>query len=399
MSKIPSDSAWPPGSGPKSNGGTDGPPDEPTAGVQGSRFARAHHILLYFIGAVAGIWLLSGFYQVGANQEAIVERLGQYVAKGNGEIERIGPGLNYHLPWPIDRVSLISTSQKFTMKVNAFHTSPTEYEGFKNYLLKNARGADPAILNALFDPYVVTGDKSIANIDVMVNFAINDPGAWLQSVSHEYQPTYNADAGGDMRNALFQQIAQRAIISQVARMPLERVTQEGRAELQRGVTLSLQEGLNVPDPSDVTGKAHISLGVTVQEATITYAYVPDRVKLAYEELNTKKQNAQMEQRRAAADAGGYVAKAEGEKSTMIADANSFYQTVTQAATGEADRFRQVLEQYEKAPDVTLWNVYVDAVESVTRNAKRIVLAQPGQKTVIVLDPPQYDANQVIPGKN
>jgi modulator of FtsH protease HflK len=398
MSSIVSNSALGGPSGPQGGGTAESLPEGPAGGAQGSRFARAHHLLLYFLGAVVGIWLLSGFYQVGSNQEAIVERLGQYLTASNGQIERIGPGLNYHLPWPIDRVSLISTAQKFTLKVNAFHTSPAEYEGFKNYLLKNARGADPAILNALFDPYVITADKSIANIDVTVNFTINDPAAWLQSVSHEYQPTYNADAAEDMRNALFQQIAQRAIISQVARMPLESVIQEGRALLQRSITRALQEGLAIPDPADSTGKSRISLGVAVQDATISYAYVPDRVKMAYEDLNTKKQNAQTEQRRAGADAAGYVAKAQGELSTMIAVAESYKQTVTQAATGEVNRFRPVLQQYEKAPDVTMWNVYVDAVQAITKSAKRIVLAQPGQKTVIVLDPPQFDANQAVPGK-
>jgi modulator of FtsH protease HflK len=398
MSNSVSSSASAGASGPKGSGAAESLKDGPSGGAQGSRFARAHHFLLYFIGAVVAIWLLSGFYQVGSNQEAIVERLGQYLTGANGQVERIGPGLNYHLPWPIDRVSLISTSQKFTLKVNAFHTSPAQYEGFKNYWMKNARGVDQAVLNALFDPYVITGDKSLANIDVMVNFSINDPAAWLQSVSHEYQPTYDADALEDMRNALFQQIAQRAIISQVARMKLEEVIQEKRAVLQRSITKALQEGLAIPDPSDSTGKAQISLGVSVQEATISYAYVPDRVKLAYEDLNTKKQNAQTEQRRADADATGYVAKAQGEVSTMIAVAESYKQAVTQAAAGEVNRFRPVLQQYEKAPDVTMWNVYVDALQTITKNAKRMVLAQPGQKTVIMLDPPQFDANQTGSGK-
>src|SRR4051812_21131165 len=185
--------------------------------VQGSRFAKAHHILLYFILAVVAIWVLSGFYQVGSTQVAIVERLGQYLQTTEGQIDRVEHGLHYHLPWPIDRVSLISTSQKFTLKVNAFNASPTEYEGFKRDLLK--KGANPTIINALFDPYVITADKSILNIEVNVSFVISDPGAWLTSVSHEYQPTYAASVDNDMRNAMFQQIAQRTIIAQVARMP------------------------------------------------------------------------------------------------------------------------------------------------------------------------------------
>ena len=44
---------------------------------------------------VVVVWLLSGIYSVGADEQGVVLRFGQFVA-------RTGPGINYHLPWPIE---------------------------------------------------------------------------------------------------------------------------------------------------------------------------------------------------------------------------------------------------------------------------------------------------------
>lgn len=366
------------------------PPEE------GSRFARAHHILLYFVAGSLAIWLLSGIYQVRTDQVAIVERLGQYLQAPDGSPLPVGYGLHYHLPWPIDRVNIISNKQSFPMTIDAFSASPTAYDNFKRDLMR--KNWDSRVINALFDPYLITADKSVANVEVSVQFHIADPAAWLNSVSHEYQQTYDPSATEDMRNGLFQQVAQRVVISQVATMPLEQVVQEGRTALQRGIFRTLEDGLQIRDPADSVQGARISLGVQLESVTVSRSKVPDAVKPAYDDLMTQRQKAETVQRTAAADAAATVAKAEGERTTLIADANTYKTNTVQAATGEYNRIVQILPEYNSAPDVTRWNLYADAVRAVSGGAKRIVFAQPGQKTIIVVDPPQYDPNQVTPGK-
>ncbi|HEY3887125.1 MAG TPA: hypothetical protein VGL73_01030, partial [Caulobacteraceae bacterium] len=48
------------------------------------------------LAAVVGLWLLSGFYDVQANQEGVVTTFGAYSRTA-------GPGWHYHLPTPIER--------------------------------------------------------------------------------------------------------------------------------------------------------------------------------------------------------------------------------------------------------------------------------------------------------
>ncbi len=316
---------------------------EPPA--QGSRFARAHHILLYFLAGTLAIWLVSGFFQVRSDQVAIVERLGQYLSPIDGRTE---PGLHYHLPWPIDRASLISIQQQYNLQVNAFNTSPAEYADFKLSLIRQ-QAARPEVLDALFDPYLVTGDKSVVHVDLNVQFTIKDPLAWLQSVSHEYSQDYDPASAKDMRNQLFQQIAQRAILAQVGHMTLGKLLQDGRADLQRGVLATFQEALDNPNSAPQPGDPPMSLGVTIQSVTLSFADVPDRVKPAYTNLVNQLQRRQTVITNANTEKDATVIRAQGEQSTLIADAQAYSERTVQAAQGEANRFGEVLKQYEKAP--------------------------------------------------
>ena len=55
--------------------------------------------LVIILLAVVVVWLLSGIYVVGAREQGVVLRFGAFTA-------RTGPGINYHLPWPIETVEV-----------------------------------------------------------------------------------------------------------------------------------------------------------------------------------------------------------------------------------------------------------------------------------------------------
>ena len=53
--------------------------------------------LIFILAAFILIWGLSGFYRVQADEQGVVLRFGKFQAQTS-------PGLNYHLPWPIETV-------------------------------------------------------------------------------------------------------------------------------------------------------------------------------------------------------------------------------------------------------------------------------------------------------
>src|SRR2546427_10309600 len=52
--------------------------------------------------AVAG-YLLAGVFTVAADEQAVIRRFGRVAA-------RLGPGIHYRLPWPIDQVDIVKTT-------------------------------------------------------------------------------------------------------------------------------------------------------------------------------------------------------------------------------------------------------------------------------------------------
>ena len=48
-------------------------------------------------------WLGAGFYVVDTDEQAVVRRFGEIA-------QRVGPGMHYRLPWPVDRVDVVKTT-------------------------------------------------------------------------------------------------------------------------------------------------------------------------------------------------------------------------------------------------------------------------------------------------
>jgi membrane protease subunit HflK len=353
-------------------------PPEP----EGTRFGKAHHVLMAFLGLVLLVWLLSGFYQVKADEIAIVERLGQYRSTPEGKVIQMEKGLHYHLPWPIDQVHKVSTQQTATLRVSTFDAAPDAYADFKAQMQR--RGWSPQVLAALYDPYLITGDKSVVHMDISIVYRINDPEAWLNTLAYDQK-------GPDQRLQVFQELAQHAMIRQISRMTLDQALFSGLQTLPQVLQSRLQDELQIPDPDHPGQKK--GMGVQLQKVEIVRMVPPDPAKDAYNMVIQARSTLETTRTNAQAVHDAAVTKAQGQKTTLITDAERERTQTVEEARGEADRFKQVLVQFTANPESTRWNLFLDAARSVVKSAKRIIFAQPGQKTYIQVDPPQLDAGQ------
>ncbi len=371
----------------------------------GSRWGKAHHVLLIFAATAIVVWLLSGFYKVKADEVAIVERLGQFVGS-DGKAALIEQGLHYHLPWPIDEVFKIPVQQTRTLTVNTFFAPMEEYADYKRDLLRDPNYT-PEFLSALFDPYLITSDKNIVHISVAVTYQITDPEDWIMSVSHESEDVSGTGASSssqitDQRERLIQYIVQRTMVRELAHIPIDDVLLEGNAKTFLTLQNAIQKAVQNPDNTPglpMSTKLH-DLGITVQKVDPTGVRWPQyqMVNDAFQSVLKAKSDAESARYAAQTQAEGDHTRATAERETMLKNADAYAKQVTDEAQGEANRFQQVYAQYEKAPEITRWNVFADAVRSVSGNAKRILFVQPGQKTILTIDPPTFDAGQVQPNK-
>jgi membrane protease subunit HflK len=67
---------------------------------------------------------------------------------------------------------------------------------------------------------------------------------------------------------------------------------------------------------------------------------------------------------------GILPVAEGSASRQMQEAEAYRAQVVAISEGEADRFRQLVSQYEKAPRVTRERLYIEAVESVLSRSQK-----------------------------
>src|SRR6478672_3334824 len=102
------------------------------------------------------LYLLTGVYVVRANEQAVVRRFGRVVA------ERVAPGPHYRLPFPIDRVDRLKVREQKVVSV-----------GFD--LPDSLLGVRPARVQTEF----LTGDQNLVNIELLVQYVIRDPAAYL----------------------------------------------------------------------------------------------------------------------------------------------------------------------------------------------------------------------------
>jgi modulator of FtsH protease HflK len=116
---------------------------------------------LYWFPAILvvllGAYLASGFYTVGADERAVVRRFGAVDG-------RVGPGMHYRLPWPVDRVDVVKTTS--VMKVGV------------GFALSTGDSEAPSGMELL------TGDTNILNAALVLQYVIRDPAEFLFDVEN-----------------------------------------------------------------------------------------------------------------------------------------------------------------------------------------------------------------------
>src|SRR6187551_1212589 len=150
------------GSGPQSSGPT--PPDLedllrrsqdklrsvlPGGSMGGRGFA------LLALGAIV-LWGVSGFFRVEADEVGVVMRFGK-------EVREVQPGLNYHLPYPIE-----TALTPKALRVNKIDIGMREVEA--------SRRGGSGVRDVPEESLMLTGDENIVDVDFSVLWKVKPTG-------------------------------------------------------------------------------------------------------------------------------------------------------------------------------------------------------------------------------
>jgi modulator of FtsH protease HflK len=311
--------------------------------------------------AIAGlvvvvIWLLSGVYVVNPDEQGVVLRFGAF--------NRVTtPGINYHLPWPMESVETPQVTRENQLNVG--------------YLLPRSSGGSEAMRDVPEESLMLTGDENIVDINFTVFWVIRDAGDFL----------FNVQNLGTTQDLTIRAVAESAMREVVGRNQIEPILTANREPIQEEVRTLMQRILDA-----------YGAGVTVTRVQMQKADPPQQVLEAYRDVQAARTDQDRMRNEAEAYANRVVPEARGGAARIVQQAEGYKQQVTAQAQGEAQRFISVYDQYKRAPDVTRRRIYIETMQEVLGNMNKVILDNAaGSGVVPYLPLPELQRQQQRPG--
>ena len=279
------------------------------------------------------LWIISGFYTISPEEQGVVLRFGKYTSISS-------PGLNYHIPTPIEKV----------IKVPVTTTRSVEI-GFRT----QDRGG--AIRNVDEESLMLTGDENIVDINFVVQWFVSDASKYVFNIRN---PEKNIK---DSAESVMREV--------IGKTNIDFALAEGRDQVRQEAQDSLQKILD-----------RNNSGITVSSLLLQKSDPPPAVIDDFKDV----QRARADQERLINEAQAYanriVPEAKGEASKIRESAEAYKQEVIAVADGASKRFLSVYNEYKEAKDVTRRRIYLETMEKVMQNMNKVIIDNDGGSGVL-----------------
>jgi membrane protease subunit HflK len=294
---------------------------------EGNQQRLVKKIIFGLVIVVAIGWLVSGFFVVGPAERGVVTQFGKFVSLKD-------PGLNYRLPWPIQAHNIVNVEEIRRAEI-----------GFRT---EEAPGRPARHVRVAGEAIMLTGDRNIADVQILVFYQVQDPVKFL----------FRAEAP-ELALRVNTEVALRSVVGQ---MPIDYAMTVGRPTIEVGTREFLQSLLD----DHLTG-LHV-VGVELQPVR-----PPDAVAEAFYDVI----RAKADRERVIMEAEGYtrdvVPRARGGASAIIHAATAYRDERIALAKGEAERFNKILKEYQKAPKVTRQRLFLETIERVLAGTEKFII--------------------------
>jgi len=269
------------------------------------------------------LWVLSGVYMVAADEEAVVLRFGKLATTA-------GPGLNWHMPYPVETVEKVPVTRVQRLEVG-FRTLPG---GRTRHIGQEA--------------LMLTKDENIVDISFIAQYKVKDVARYLFNVAHTTKAVRDA--------------AESAIREVIGRTMIDDVLTTKKAVVEVSVQQLMQSILD-----------GYEVGISVTAVKLQNVQPPERVIREFKDVASAREDRERAKNEAQAYANDIIPKARGEAKKIVLDAQAFEKSAVDRAQGEAKRFTSVLDAYRTAPEVTRKRLYLETMEGVLAKADKILV--------------------------
>jgi membrane protease subunit HflK len=258
----------------------------------------------------------------------VVLRFGKYTRDAK-------PGLNYHLPYPVETV--------LTPKVTRVNRIDI---GMR--LVEERRGQ--TIRDVPEESLMLTGDENIVDVDFTVLWLVKAGGAG-DILFNIQQPEGTVKA-----------VAERAMSEVLGRSDSRDITTVARQSIEVAVQELMQKVLD-----------DYGSGVQVTQVQLQKVDPPTQVIDSLRDVQAARIDQERAQNEAQTYANRVVPEARGRAAQVIQAAEAYREQTVAEAKGQTSRFNQVYDEYKKAPDITRQRMYLETMERLFGGTDKIIL--------------------------
>jgi membrane protease subunit HflK len=276
-----------------------------------------------------GLGLLTAYYTVPSDSVAVVQRFGKY-------LKNVPPGLHFKLPMGIDAATIVPVKRQLKQEF-----------GFST-----PGGGDPyqSPSDGKRETEMVTGDLNAALVEWVVQYRISDPVKFLFEVR---EPA-----------ATLRYVSESVMREVVGDRTVDEVITIGRQEIESEALTKMQ-----------ALSTKYAMGLSIDQVQLKNINPPGPVQESFNEVNQAQQEKEKLINEARRDYNKVIPLAEGEKDQRIREADGYRLKRVNEAQGDVARFNALLEEYNKAPEVTRRRIYIETLQDV----------MPGIRSKIIID--------------
>ena len=282
---------------------------------------------------------LTGLYTIDPEEVGVIQRFGKYISTTT-------PGLHFKIPFGVDKLTKVKVKNVYKQEF-----------GFRT--LRSGVNSKYSTRDYSSESVMLTGDLNIADVEWIVQFRIKDPKAYLFNIRNIDETIR------DVSESVVREIIGDRSFDEVIVLDRQVVAYETQKQMQTNLDL-------------------YGAGIEVVTINLKNALPPERVKPAFNDVNSAKQESERIVNQAWQQYNKIIPEAEGKAKRTIEEAEGYAINRTNRATGDADRFIAMHNQYKFAKSVTKKRLYLETMEKILPKVEKIYIVDDKQKGILPL---------------
>jgi membrane protease subunit HflK len=272
------------------------------------------------LGAIALIWLGSGFFIVQEGQQSVITSFGRYS-------HTVDAGFNWRFPYPFQANETVAVTQLRSVEIG--RSSTVQATGLR-------------------DSSMLTQDENIVDIRFTVQYRLKDARAYLFENRNPDEAVVQA--------------AESAVREIVGRSNMDSVLYEQRDAIANDLVKSIQAQLD-----------RLKAGILIANVNVQNVQPPEQVQASFDDAFNATADRERLKNEGQAYANDVIPKAQGTASRLKEESEGYRARVVAQAEGDAGRFNSVLTEYQKAPTVTRDRLYIDTMQQIYSNVSKVLV--------------------------